>query len=312
MSDLQVIFGTGPIGLAVMNELVARGKHVRMVNRSGKAAVPDGVDVLRADASVPALTRELCRGASVVYNCTNPPYDKWPTLFPALQEGILEGAASGGAKLVVMDNLYMYGPTGGQRLTEDLPYAARYAKGIVRAKMAESLFDAHRSGRVRATSGRASDYFGPGAGGSAMGDNVFGRAVAGKAAQVLGDPDLPHTYSYVPDIGRALVILGERDEALGEAWHLPGPRTVTTREIVALVFNELARPARLQPASKTTLRVMGLFVPMLRELTRTYYQFAEPFVMDTSKFERAFGGFAATPLEEAVRATAQWYRQNAS
>ena len=122
--ELHVIFGTGPVGLAVMDALVAQDKQVRLVNRSGRADVPAGIEIVAGDASDPDSTREICRGASVVYNCTNPPYDKWPELFPALQKGVLEGAAAAEAKLIVMENVYMYGPTGGRPMTEDLPYAA--------------------------------------------------------------------------------------------------------------------------------------------------------------------------------------------
>jgi len=127
---------------------------------------------------------------------------------------VLEGAAAAGAKLIAMENLYMYGPTDGRPLTEDLPYAASTRKGVVRARMSEELMEAHKSGRVQVAIGRASDFFGPGALASAAGEQVFGRAVEDKSAQVAGDPDQPHTYTYALDIGRGLAILGEREEAL--------------------------------------------------------------------------------------------------
>ena len=114
-SELHVVFGTGPIGLATMDELVSKGKRVRMVNRSGRANVAEGVEVGRGDAADPTFTREASAGASVVYFALNPPYDKWPELFPGLQAGVLEGAAWAGAKLMAMENLYMYGSTGGLR-----------------------------------------------------------------------------------------------------------------------------------------------------------------------------------------------------
>jgi nucleoside-diphosphate-sugar epimerase len=238
-NHLHVVLGTGPVGMAVMNELVSRGTRVRMVNRSGRANVPEGVEVVGGDAADPTFTREVSAGASVVYNALNPPYDKWPELFPRLQAGVLEGAASTGAKLIAMENLYMYGPTGGRPITENLPYAANTRKGTVRARMSQELMEAHKRGKVRLAIGRASDFFGPRVLASAAGEQVFGRAVEGKSAQVAGDPDQPHTYTYAPDIGRGLVILGEREEALGRAWHLPSPETVTTREFVGIIFEEV-------------------------------------------------------------------------
>src|SRR5215210_4183644 len=148
-NELHIVFGTGPVGLAVMDELVSKGKRVRMVNRSGRADVAEGVEVVGGDAADPTFTREVSAGASVVYFALNPPYDKWPELFPPLQAGVLEGASGAGAKLVAVENLYMYGTTDGRPLTEDLPYAPNTRKGAVRARMSEELIEAHKSGRVR-------------------------------------------------------------------------------------------------------------------------------------------------------------------
>jgi nucleoside-diphosphate-sugar epimerase len=309
LREFHVIFGTGAVGMSVMDELVRRGpRRVRMVNRSGRARVPHGVEVTGGDATDEAFAREASEGASVVYFALNPPYNKWPELFPGLQAGVLEGAASAGAKLIAMENLYMYGPTDGRPITEDLPHAPNTRKGRVRARMSQELMEAHTSGRVRVAIGRASDFFGPRVLTSAAGEQVFGRAVEGKSAQVAGDPDQPHTYTYVPDIGRGLVILGERDEALGRAWHLPSPETVTTRQFVEMIFEEVGKPARVQAAPKILLRALGLFNPPLRETIEMLYEFEEPFVVDDSRFEREFGK-QATPLREAIQRTVRWYRE---
>ncbi len=306
---LHVVFGAGPVGMAVMEALVSRGRRVRLVNRRGRASAPEGVELAAGDATDPATTRELCRGAAVVYNCTNPPYTKWPEMFPPLQAGILAGAASAGARLVAMENVYMYGPTGGQPLTEDLPYAAATRKGRVRARMAEDLLAAHQAGRVQVAIGRASDFFGPRALLAAMGERVFYPALAGKAAQTMGNLDLPHTQTYISDIGQGLVILGEREEALGQAWHLPSPETVTTRQFIEMVFEETGYPPKIQVLPKFMLKILSLFNPMMRELEEMLYEFEEPFILDQTKFEQAFGNHA-TPLREAIRTTVAWYRHN--
>jgi nucleoside-diphosphate-sugar epimerase len=304
--ELHVIFGTGAVGMSVMDELMQRGRRrVRMVNRSGRASVPDGVEVVGGDATDEAFAREASEGASVVYFALNPPYDKWSELFPPLQAGVLEGAARAGAKLVAMENLYMYGPTDGRPLTEDLSHAPNTRKGAVRAMMSKELMEAHKSGKVRVAIGRASDFFGPRVLVSAAGEQVFGRAVEGKSAQVAGDPDQPHTYTYVPDIGRGLVILGEREKALGQAWHLPSPETLTTRQFVEMIFEEAGKPARIQAAPKIVLRAMGLFNPGIRETIEMLYEFEEPFVVDHSKFEEAFGE-QATPLRESIQRSVRW------
>ena len=307
--EQHVIFGTGAMGMSVMDALVQRDRRrVRMVNRSGRASVPEGVEVLGGDATEEAFARGASEGASVVYFALNPPYDKWPELFPPLQAGVLEGAASSGAKLIAMENLYMYGPTDGRPLTEDLPHAPNTRKGRVRAMMSEELMEAHTSGKVRIAIGRASDYFGPRVLASAAGEQVFGRAVRGKSAQVAGDPDQPHTYTYVPDIGRGLAILGEREEALGQVWHLPSPETLTTRQFVEMIFEEVGKPARVQAAPKIVLQAMGLFNLGIREMIEMLYEFEEPFVVDDSNFTRTFGE-QATPLRQAIQRTVRWYRE---
>ena len=224
-SQLHVVFGTGPLGRSVANELVRRGKSVRVVSRSGQMAeAPAGVELRSGDLYNPSVVRELTQGAAVAYQCAQPHYWEWPQKFPPLQAAIIEGLTGSGVKLVFGENTYMYGDTNGKPLTEDLPYAAHTRKGQVRAAMSEAALAAHKAGKVPVTMGRGSDFFGPWALGSSHGDRVFYPALAGKAASFAGKLNIPHTATYIEDFGRALVILGERDEALGRAWHVPSAR----------------------------------------------------------------------------------------
>jgi nucleoside-diphosphate-sugar epimerase len=141
-----------------------------------------------------------------------------------------------------------------------------------------------------------------------LGDRVVPAALAGRPAQVIGNPDLPHTYTYVPDIGEALVVLGEREEALGEAWHVPNPETRTTRQLVEAVFRHAGRPPRIRAAPTVLLRLLGVVNPVVRELVEMAYEFQEPFVVDSTKFESRLG-MRATPLDQAVAATVDGYRR---
>ncbi len=306
-TELHVIFGTGPLGKAVMRELVKQGRAVRMVNRTGKAAVPPGVEVVAGDALNPVSTRELCTGASVVYQCAQPAYTEWPAKFPAYQAAIIEGTAASGAKLVVAENLYMYGRVSGP-ITETLPYLATTRKGQVRARMAEDLMAAHRAGKVRAVSGRASDFYGPEASQQGVfGDRVIYPLLAGKKVSLLGNPDLPHTYSYIDDFGRGLVLLGSNDKALGQAWHIPNASTLTSREMLTIFFDEAGFPPKIGAVPDLALKLVGLFNPVVREVGEMLYEFNEPFVVDHSKFERVFGNIA-TPHHQAVIETLQWFK----
>jgi nucleoside-diphosphate-sugar epimerase len=305
---LHVVLGAGPLGLAVARHLASRGDRVRAAVRSERADIPEGVEVVGVDLAVEADAKRACEGATVVYHCVNPPYAKWPELHPPIMGAIIEGAATAGARLVFGDNLYAYGPVDGP-LTEDLPQLARGPYGRVRAQIAETLLRAHKTGRIRAAIGRASSFFGPHAHESTVGDRVFARAVIGKAAQVLGDPDLPHTVTYLEDFGRALVTLGERDEALGGVWHVPNAEAVTLRRFVQMVFESAGHPFRLRTAPRWGIAMAGLFNPTLRAVKEQLYQSERPWVVDSTKFERTFG-WTATPLREAVAATVAWFRNS--
>ncbi len=308
-SELHVIFGTGPVGLATMDALHGQGKKIRMVNRSGKGNFPAGVEIVNGDASDPAFTHQAAADATVVYNATNPPYTQWPELFPGLQAGVIEGAAAAGAKLIAIDNLYAYGHTQGKPMTETTPYNAHTRKGKVRQQMALDLMAAHKSGKVRVAIARASDFVGPRVKDSAMGERVFPNVLAGKSAQMVGNPDMPHTYTYMPDIGKALAILGTHDEALGQIWHIPAAETLTTRRFIDLIGEEVGKTAKVSAAPKLILKAMALFIPIMREVEEMAYEFEEPFIVDHSKFVAAFGNHA-TPLKEVIRETVKWYREN--
>jgi nucleoside-diphosphate-sugar epimerase len=282
---------------------------VRAVNRSHPADLPAHVEVVATNLMEATEVERACDGADVVYHCANPPYAKWPELHPPLMESIIQGAARAGARLVFGDNLYAYGPVEGP-LTEDLPHRATGPNGRTRARIAEALLGAHEAGRIRATIGRGSDFFGPHAHLSTVGDRVFARAVEGKPAQVLGDPDVPHTVTYIEDFGRALVTLGEREEALGQVWHVPNAETLTMRQFVQMVFEAAGQPARLRAAPRWGIALAALFNPTLRAVKEQLYQSGRPWVVDSSKFERAFG-WDATPLPAAVSATVAWFRERA-
>ena len=221
---LHVVFGTGQVGTCTRRAPGRAGS-----GRPGGVAAPAaragrGVDWRAADATDPEAAADAAKGASVVYQCLNAPYTQWPERFPPLQRGVLAAAERSGALLVTLENLYGYGPTGGRPMTEDLPLAATTVKGRTRAAMTAELLAAAEAGRVRVAIGRASDFFGPGVTqGSALGERVFGNALAGKRADFIGNPDLPHTYSYVPDIAAGLATLGTDARAAGQVWHLPGP-----------------------------------------------------------------------------------------
>ena len=276
--------------------------------RDGTADIPEGVEQVAADVGTTEGARRACEGAAVVYHCAQPDYRQWPELFPPLTQAVLDGAAVADAKLVFADNLYMYGPPDGP-MTEETPQRAQGKKGRTRIEMADALLRAHADGRLRVTIGRSSDYYGPRGTASTVGENIMKPALRGKRARWLGSLDQPHTLNYLQDMARALVTLGERDEADGQVWHLPSAEPLTGRQFLALVFDAAGHPPKISVASRPMIRMAGLFNPFLRELNETLYQFERPFVSDPSKFQRAFGPFAPTPHPEAIGPTVDWFRR---
>ena len=308
----HVVLGAGTIGTTIAEQLAAAGEPVRLVSRSGRSPGIAGVEAVAADLTNALAVRAATAGAHVAYFACQPAYTDWPKGFPPLAEGVLGGLAGSGVRLAVVDNTYMYGPTGGRPMIEDLPYAATTRKGIARARLAERFMAAHRAGDVPVVIARASDYFGPRGATSSVGDRFFSPLLAGKAVQVLGNVDAPHSNTYLPDFARTLIELGRRDEALGESWHVPTAPAVSQRRFAEMAAEAAGLPApKLRRLSKPMLLLAGLFVPPAREMIEMAYEFEEPFILDSSKIERAFG-LRPTPLEEALAETVAWWREDAS
>ncbi len=310
IGDVHVVFGTGAIGRALIDALVARDLPVRAVCRR-PSNLPEGVKTVAGDAADAAFATAAAADAAAVYQCMNPPYHRWSDLFPPLQRSVAAAAQSAGARYISFENVYMYGDTHGAPITEDLPHAATTRKGRLRSAMAAELKALADAGDLALATARASDYFGPRAREqSPLGTRVIGRGLDGKPAQVVGDPDQPHSYTYIPDAGRVLATLGTDDRALGKVWHVPNAPAQTTRELVAMIAAALGRDVRLAPTPKLILRLLGLFNPAVAELDEMLYEFEEPFVVDGTRFETTFG-MGATPFEQSIPATVAWWRAEA-
>jgi len=309
--DKAVIFGAGQVGMTLMEQLAAQRVQVTLVNRSGRVhePLPAGVQVVAGDLTNPANVARLAQSAPVVFQTAQPAYTAWPEQWPPLAQSIIDGISQTQARLVFVDNLYMYGPTHGQPIREDLPYTATGHKGKVRAQVATMLRDAHQAGKIKVTIGRASDFYGPRANDTAVfGDRFFAAALTGKAADVFGDLNLLHTYTYVPDFARALITLSRHEDAYGQVWHAPNAPALSTAAMIQRFEEEIGQPIKTRVATRFMLSLLGLFVPVVREMKEMLYEFEEDYVVDDSRFRAAFGA-ETTPTAEAVAATVAWHRQ---
>jgi nucleoside-diphosphate-sugar epimerase len=296
----HVVVGAGPIGTATACHLTRLGHEVCMITRSG--AGPEGVERIAADASDADRLTELTAGAHAIYNCANPPYHRWPELWPPLASSMLGAAERSAAILVTMSNLYGYGPVRGP-MTEDLPLAASTVKGRIRADMWRDALAAHAAGRVRVTEARASDYLGPGAQ-SLFTTLVLPRVRAGKPAFVPANLDVPHSMTFTEDVGATLAALGTDERSLGRAWHVPTAQPVTLRELASRFAALVGAPApRLRAMPPAVLWMGGLVDAEAREFREVRYQFDNPWVLDSSAAEATFG-LRPSPLDDALRSMA--------
>jgi len=307
---LHVIFGAGPLGTAVARAAIAQGGRVRLVTRSGQAPGAPGAEAVAADAADPASARAACEGADVVYQCAAPAYHRWTEAFPQLQQSILQAAGAAGSVLVAAENLYGYGVAGD--LTEDLPMRATTRKGRVRAAMSARLIDAHRRGEVRAVAARASDFFGPGVRVSALGERLWPALLGGNAVAWFGDPDVAHSFTYVPDFAETMVRLGGEHAAWGRAWHVPSPPALSLRALLERAAGRAgASPPTIRRTPRLVLRAAGLFVPAAGEMVEMAYCYDQRFVMIDSACREAFD-MTATSWDAALDATLAWWETGAT
>src|SRR3954447_15349252 len=226
---LHVIVGKGPVGSTTAEELARRGHQVRILSRSGGRST-DSVEHRQVDATDADALTAATRGAAALYNAVNPAYHRWPTDWPPVAAALLTAAERTGAVLVTMSNLYGYGRPAGP-MTPESPLAATDVKGRVRIRMWTDALAAHEAGRVRVTEARAADFVGPQVPAAASHLNRQLPALRkGRRAWVIGDPDAPRTWGYLPDVAATLATLGTDERALGRAWHVPSNPPRSQRE----------------------------------------------------------------------------------
>jgi nucleoside-diphosphate-sugar epimerase len=303
----HLVIGAGPVGSGVALALAEQGIPVTVVTRSGSGPVHPLITRTQADAAdAEALTR-AATGAAAMYNCVNPPYHRWPTDWPPVHRALMTAAERSGAVLVMMDNLYAFGPATTMPMAEGDTTNATGPKGTTRRTMARELLKAHAAGRLRATLARASDFYGPMVIGAALGERVVPRVLQGKKVSLLGALDVPHSVSYMPDVVRTLVTIATDERAWGRPWHVPNAPAVSQRQAVQALAAAAGTSVQVGTVPKAVVKAMGLFVPPMRGLTETWYQFAEPWVTDSTLTEQTFG-LTATPLAEGASATVAWWR----
>jgi nucleoside-diphosphate-sugar epimerase len=300
----HTIFGAGQVGTLLAAELASRGHRVRLVRRSPAGDPIPGVEWLQGDATDPRFAATACAGSVSVYNCTNPPdYGNWDGVLQPLFRGIWDAAATAGARLVQLENLYMYGRPPVSPFDEKTPMQPCAPHGALRKAMNDELWARHARGELEVTVGHASDYFGPGAHlSTVIRPDVLAGMLRGRRVFMMGNIDTPHGYTYTPDVARGLATLGTHADAAGRAWHLPTTATTNTRTFLEAFARQAGTTLKVSTVPGWVLKVLGVFSPMLGALASMRYQWDIAYVPDDGAFRQTFG-VEPTRLDIAIAET---------
>jgi nucleoside-diphosphate-sugar epimerase len=301
---VQTILGAnGVIGRELSPRLLSHTDRVRQVSRHPRQVNPTD-ELVSADLLDAGATAAAVAGSSVAYLVAGLKYDTntWREQWPIVMRNAIDACKQHRCALVFFDNVYAYGLVKGA-MTEDTPYNPISRKGEVRARIATMFMDEVRRGDLRGMIVRGADFYGPGAVLSLTHATVTERIRHAQTPRWIGSPSAVHTFTYTPDAGRSLALLGNTESAYGQVWHaLTSPERMTGERYVRLACQVAGRPYTLQVAPRWLLSLMGLFVPVLRENMEMLYQFEHDYQFDSSKIAAAFG-LTATPYREGIAAT---------
>jgi nucleoside-diphosphate-sugar epimerase len=302
---MQTILGAnGIIGKELSKHLIRYSSQIRQVSRNPKKEnVSD--EIMKADLLSYSETEKAVAGSDVVYLVAGLKYEAkvWEQQWPMVMKNTIDACKKHGSKLVFFDNVYAYGQVNGT-MTEETPFNPNSKKGEVRAKIATMLLDEIKAANLTGMIIRGADFYGPGATLSLIHSTVTERLKAGKGAQWIGNKKTIHTFTYTPDAGKTVALLGNLEEAYNQTWHaLTSTEKITGEELIRMAYEIMNMPNKgVQAMSKTGVRVLGLFIPVLREFVEMMYQFENDYIFDSSKASR-FLNENATFYQEGIRET---------
>ena len=307
MTDRITIFGYGPVGRATAARLVAEGREVIVAQRNAQAISQRERRSRPSTRSTATRSSRSCAARGSSWSQSAFPIRRlWRDVWPTVISNFVAACKATGARMVFIDNLYMYGPQT-TPLIETMPLSYRGLKPAARSAATRSGWP-QRPPAKRVWRLFAPDFYGPGVGLSFLGDTSIGKLAQGKPAVFVGSPDVLHDYAYVPDVARAATtLLDAPDSAFGQAWHMPCAPTRTTRDILQIAADTLGVKLRISAMPAWMLGPSAMFSPLLRELKEMRFQWDRPYQVDASRFKAAFWS-DVTPFETGVAETALAFR----
>jgi nucleoside-diphosphate-sugar epimerase len=301
--QMQTILGSGgPIGVELAKALSRYTNEIRLVSRKPeKVNATD--EIFAADVLDAVQLENAVRGSAIVYVTVgfHYSYKTWKAAWPTFIRNLLAICEKEGCKLVFFDNVYMYDQNSLNPMTERSPVNPSSKKGEIRAMIAETIMEKAKAGKVKALIARSADFYGPSIQQtSLLIETVFKPLSTGKTANWMASDKFKHSFTYTTDAARATALLGNTENAFGEVWHLPtASNPLTGRQWVEMVAKKLGVAPKHRVVSKLIVRLMGLFMPLMKEFVEMLYQYDRDYVFDSSKFEKQFG-LKPTSYEEGI------------
>lgn len=311
MNRISLVGAAGAIGHSIADALEREGRRYRVVGRDLERLTKSfGSDPLAEivgwNPNDPESVRRAMRGVDTAIYLVGVPYDRFD-LHPVVMRQALEGAcAENVERMVLIGTVYPYGLPQTSKVAEQHPRRPNTFKGRMRKEQEDLLMDADADGRIRGTVLRLPDFYGPGVEKSYL-DSLFQAAAHGGTANMLGPIDTPHEFLFVPDAGEVIVALADKPEAYGHFWNLAGAGEITQREIIQRVFDLAGRKPKFRVAGKWTLRALGLFNPLMREIAEMNYLLTNPVLMDDSALHGLLGNIQKTPYKTGLKLTLDSY-----
>ncbi|WHF51492.1 NAD-dependent epimerase/dehydratase family protein [Chryseobacterium gotjawalense] len=297
---MQTIIGSGgAIGIPLAKALKKYTDHIRLVSRTPKK-VNETDELFPIDVNDLSQIDKAVAGSETVYVVIGFEYklSVWQNIWPPFMKEVINACKKHHAKLVFFDNVYMYNRSAIPLMTEASPIHAPSKKGAVRQQLHEMIMNEVEKGSLTALIARSADFYGPDNKNSALNMMVVDQLLKGKKAQALGDPDKVHTYTFTPDAAEATALLGNTNDAYNQVWHVPTTKEkLTNRQWIQLVADELKVEAKIQTVPVWLIRILGLFMPVMKELPEMNYQYEQDYIFDSSKFEKRFGITATAPKD---------------
>jgi nucleoside-diphosphate-sugar epimerase len=303
---MQTILGAnGTIGSVLAKELIKYTDKIRLVSRNPRK-VNETDELFPADLSFPGIIDQAVRGSDVVYIVVGFDYNLkvWEEKWPRFMRATIDACIKYKSRLVFFDNVYLYDIDTIPHMTEDSEIDPPSKKGAVRKQIAQMILDEVKAGRLMALIARSADFYGPGNDKSFVIEMVYKNFLKRKAANWFVDADRKHSFTFTPDAAKATALLGNTDDAYNTVWHLPTDKnTLTGREFVKLFADEMKVTNKILVMPFWLIKILGIFMPVMKEMPEMIYQYNKDYFFDSSKFEKRFN-FSPTSYKEGVKATA--------